>query len=77
MLARVRQAEAVLVPVIALGELQCGARQSARAPENAERVAAFARATAVLACDSGTAAVYGELKAALRSFGKPIPENDL
>ncbi len=30
----------------------------------------------MLACDSETAPVYGEVKATLRSLGKPIPEND-
>lgn len=74
---RVREADAVFVPVIALGELYYGARQSARAAENVERVAALAKAAAVLACDSATAAVYGDLKAALRVRGRPIPENDL
>jgi tRNA(fMet)-specific endonuclease VapC len=74
---RVRATAAVYVPVVALGELYYGARKSARTAENLERVAAFARAAAVLACDSETALVYGEVKAALRSLGKPIPENDL
>ena len=34
-------------------------------------------AAAVLPCDRATAARYGELKAALRAQGTPIPENDL
>ena len=73
----VQDAEAVYVPAIALGELYYGARKSARAAQNVERVATLAGASAVLACDSATAAVYGELKAALRAKGTPIPENDL
>ncbi len=40
---RVRAAEAVYVPIIALGELYYGARKSARVAENTVRVAAFAR----------------------------------
>jgi tRNA(fMet)-specific endonuclease VapC len=76
-LAGLRTAEAVYIPVIALGELYYGARKSARAAENIERVAAFATAAAVLHCDATTAAIYGELKAQLRAQGTPIPENDL
>jgi tRNA(fMet)-specific endonuclease VapC len=72
-----QEAEAVYVPAIAVGELYYGARKSARATENVERVAALAAASAVLPCDAATAAVYGEVKAALRARGTPIPENDL
>jgi tRNA(fMet)-specific endonuclease VapC len=57
--------------------LYYGARKSARASTNIERIAELAAAVAVLPCDSETAAVYGELKAVLRSRGTPIPENDL
>ena len=73
----VQDAEAVHVPAIALGELYYGARKSARAAQNVQRVAALAAKSAVLACDATTAATYGEIKAALRAKGTPIPENDL
>jgi tRNA(fMet)-specific endonuclease VapC len=74
---RVRSAQAVHVPVIALGELYYGARHSARVEENLHRVATLAETAAVLRCDLTTAAHYGEVKAALRAKGTPIPENDL
>jgi tRNA(fMet)-specific endonuclease VapC len=74
---RVRAVEAVYVPVVALGELYYGARKSARMAENLARIAEFAKAAAVLVCDAETAARYGEVKAALRALGKPIPENDV
>jgi tRNA(fMet)-specific endonuclease VapC len=73
----VQEADAVYVPAIALGELYYGARKSARAAANVQRVGALAAASAVLACDAATAAAYGELKAELRARGAPIPENDL
>jgi tRNA(fMet)-specific endonuclease VapC len=73
----VQDAEAVHVPAIALGELYYGAQKSARARDNVQRVSALAAASAVLSCDAETAARYGELKAALRAKGTPIPENDL
>ena len=73
----VEQAEAIFIPVIALGELHYGARQSARVAANLDRLTAFAAVAAVLVCDPGTAAAYGELKALLRAQGTPIPENDI
>jgi tRNA(fMet)-specific endonuclease VapC len=73
----VAHADAVFVPVIALGELFYGARQSGRVAANLERITAFAAAAAVLVCDGATAAAYGELKAVLRAQGTPIPENDI
>lgn len=74
---RVRAADAVYVPVVALGELYYGARKSARAAANVERVTALAAASALLVCDVESAGMYGELKATLRAQGRPIPENDL
>src|SRR5690242_725976 len=68
---------AVYVPAVALGELYCGARKSARAAANLQRITELAAAVAVLPCDGETAAVYGEVKAMLRMRGTPIPENDL
>jgi len=76
-LTELGSAEAVYVPAVALGELYYGARKSGRPAENVARVAEFATAALVLACDAPTAAVYGEIKAALRARGTPIPENDV
>lgn len=76
-LSRVEAAAAVFVPVIVLGELFYGARQSARSQANIERLHAFAATAALLACDAGTAMAYGEVKAILRSQGTPLPENDV
>lgn len=73
----VRGAEAIYVPAIALGELYYGAHKSARSTANLQRIAELAAAVAILPCDGETAAAYGELKAALRTRGTPIPENDL
>ncbi len=75
--AGIRQAEAVFVPAIALGELYYGARKSGRSAQNLDRLEALAAAAAVLPCDAVTAALNGALKADLRARGMPIPENDL
>lgn len=65
------------MPSIALGELYYGAQKSAKAEENIRRISEFGTAAAVLGCDAETAARYGEIKAALRARGTPIPENDI
>lgn len=67
----------VCVPAIAMGELFYGANKSGRVDENIARLSRFAEQADVLACDTGTAAAYGVVKAALQRAGTPIPENDL
>ena len=62
---------------IVVGELYYGAIASHRSEENLQRLEAFVTAIAMLSCDLDTAVVYGELKANLRSKGRPIPDNDL
>lgn len=76
-IAALATVEAVYVPAVALGELYYGARKSGRPTENVTRVAEFAGAALVLACDAATAAMYGQVKAELRARGTPIPENDV
>lgn len=67
----------VFIPSIVIGELNYGARKSARSKENLARIDDFAESNVVLGCDTGTAHFYGEIKNALRVKGHPIPENDI
>ncbi len=67
----------VFIPSVVIGELYYGAFNSLRASENVRKVSEFALSMQVLGCDLHTGRRYGEVKAALRSLGKPIPENDL
>jgi len=76
-LQRVAAAEEVFVPVIVLGELYYGARKSARAAANIDRIDEFASAATTLGCDAATAQQYGRIKNDLRAKGRPIPENDI
>ena len=76
-LQRVAAAEEVFVPVTVLGELYYGARKSARAAANIDRIDEFASAAATLGCDAATAQQYGRIKNDLRAKGRPIPENDI
>jgi tRNA(fMet)-specific endonuclease VapC len=71
------EAEEVFVPSIAVGELLYDARISARAAENRAKVETFVAANAVLNCDLETCTHYAEVKAALKTKGRPIPENDI
>ena len=60
-----------------LGELYYGALKSGQSAGNLARIDEFAAAVGVLACDATTARHYGQVKARLKSRGRPIPENDV
>ncbi len=76
-LSRLVGTDAVFLPVVVLGELYYGAARSAHAAENRERIDQLAATAGVLVCDATTAGHYGQIKAALRAKGRPIPENDI
>ena len=52
----------VFIPATVIGELFFGAFKSGRSKANAVRVENFAAGNAVLASDSGTARIYGQIK---------------
>lgn len=76
-LQRLRTAERVFLPCIAVGELFYGAQKSKQARSNVDRIEEFAVANSVLACDLDTARHYGRIKDSLRRKGRPLPENDI
>ena len=76
-LEQLAAADEIFIPSIVLGELFYGARRSARAAENVARIEEFASGNAILNCTAATARHYGVIKNALRSKGRPIPENDI
>jgi tRNA(fMet)-specific endonuclease VapC len=67
----------LFLPSIALGELIHGAEVSNRRVANLAAVEHFTASVTVLSCAAGTASHYGEIKAALRSKGRPLPDNDV
>lgn len=71
------QAAEVFVSSTVLGELQFGARKSARSQANTQRIDEFAASISVLVCDEETSRHYGEIKHALGLQGTPLPENDI
>jgi tRNA(fMet)-specific endonuclease VapC len=74
---RLREAEEIFIPSIAMGELYYGAHKSSRAEENIARLDDFIAGNVVLSCDTEIARRYGEVKDRLRQKGRPIPENDI
>ncbi len=66
----------VFLCVTVVGELLYGAAHSGKPAENRERIGKLLEICPVVPHDIGTARRYGEVKAALRSMGRPIPEND-
>ena len=76
-IAKSREAKAIFVPSIVLGELYFGAQKSGRVEANMRRVDDLAASEAILDCDAQTARFYAIIKNQLRLKGKPIPENDM
>jgi tRNA(fMet)-specific endonuclease VapC len=74
---RLAECPEVYLPSTVLGELYYGARKSSQASANFARIEELAAAVTILPCDATTARLYGEIKASLRSQGRPIPENDI
>ncbi len=72
-----REATAVAVPVIALGEYRYGIRQSRDRARYERWLAAYIPSYRVLAVAETTAQQYAEIREELRVKGRPIPANDL
>jgi tRNA(fMet)-specific endonuclease VapC len=67
----------IFLPSIVLGELYYGAMLSKQSKQNVQRIEKFAKNCLMLNCDEYTSLVYGKVKAALKTIGRPIPENDI
>jgi len=65
----------LLAPV--LGELLYGAQNSRRKSENERRIIQLAESMTFVGCDEAVCAEYGQVKAALKAKGCPLPENDV
>ncbi len=76
-LDKLNQIKSIFTPSIVIGELYFGAFKSGKIKENVARINEFALKNEILSCDQHTAKIYGEIKADLKSIGKPIPENDI
>lgn len=65
------------VSIIVLGELEWGAWLSNRRDQSFAAVRDFVAAVRIVDLDGSTAREYGQLRAHLRSIGRPIGPNDL
>lgn len=74
---RIRKYNLVYVPLIALGELYAGAYQSNRKEIRLKEIEEIFQWSHTMEIDKQTSECYGQIKAALRKSGKPIPENDV
>jgi tRNA(fMet)-specific endonuclease VapC len=72
-----RDATAIALPVIVLGEFRYGIRQSRNQTAYEHWLAEYMPAYRVLAVDSETAEQYAEIRHELKRAGRPIPTNDL
>jgi predicted nucleic acid-binding protein len=72
-------AEAIYVPVIALGEIRSGFAGGRRASANETRLQWFLSQDGIstLGVDAPVSHRYAQIHQALRARGKPIPTNDL
>ena len=76
-LEHVKASDELFVPAVVLGELRYGARKSAQIQANLERIRSFEAVASILPVNATTAEHYGIIKEALRTKGRPLPENDI
>lgn len=74
---RLSSAEELLVPFVALGELEYGANLARPLERQREAVRTFMEGATLLLPTERTATEYGRIKAALKAAGTPLPENDV
>jgi tRNA(fMet)-specific endonuclease VapC len=74
---KIDNAKEVHIPIIVVGELYYGALYSTHVQKNIKEIQNITSHYSVLLIDEATTIVYGNIKAALRKKGKPIPENDI
>ena len=75
--AQLQQANALYLPLTALGELYYGAYRSKNPARGLAQIQEFLKAVVVLSPAETTADAYGQIKAALAQAGTPIPQNDI
>ena len=75
----VRGSEAILVPLVVIGELLYGFRNGSRLERNVRELHAFLDSphVSVPAMTFTTADRYSRIASALRAKGRPIPSNDI
>jgi tRNA(fMet)-specific endonuclease VapC len=74
---KIDKAKEIHIPIIVIGELYYGAMYSTKVEKNIGDINKITSNYNVLLINEAITLVYGNIKAALRNKGKPIPENDI
>lgn len=74
---KIDKAKEIHIPIVVVGELYYGALYSTKVEKNILEIKSITSNYNVLKIDEETTITYGNIKAALRKKGKPIPENDI
>ncbi len=74
---KIDKAKEIYIPIIVVGELYYGALYSTQVQKNIGNIQRITSHYNVLQIDEATTIAYGNIKAALRKKGKPVPENDI
>ena len=74
---KIDKAKEIYIPIIVVGELYYGALYSTPIQKNISDIKTITSNYTVLLIDEPVTLAYGNIKAALRKKGKPIPENDI
>jgi tRNA(fMet)-specific endonuclease VapC len=74
---KIDKAKEIHIPIIVVGELYYGAMYSTHVQKNIRDIQSVTNHYNVLNIDEAVTIEYGNIKAALRKKGRPIPENDI
>jgi tRNA(fMet)-specific endonuclease VapC len=74
---QLKAATELYLPLTALGEMRFGIQRAGNSRRAIEQWERFSREVVLFLPDEATASAYADLKQALSTKGKPIPENDL
>ena len=74
--ASIEGADILFLPVVVLGELLCGALNSAKPKKNEQAVHKFSTQSVLVPIDEAIAIRYATARLKLKNIGHPIPEND-
>jgi tRNA(fMet)-specific endonuclease VapC len=77
LLAILASDEESFIPATVIGELYYGAYNSGRVSENVKVVDELVAEQTILHCDARTGKLFGQIRHALKTKGRPIPENDI
>ena len=76
-ISKVFQFYPIYLPIVVVGELLFGAKNSGKSEKNIKKYINFINECLILNTTKTIADNYSEIRHSLKKIGKPIPENDL